>query len=386
MAEAIARLRPSPFDIPISIPAIESFIRRPLDWSALADGEPPPRDWAITGWLGMGHVTLLAGLGRIGKTLIAQMIGSALALGRPFIDEVPATRCVLGWFAEDDHDELWRRQVSIAAYLGVGVEKFAGKFIVESFTDRDCTLFDVDPAGRVTSTPMQDELREQVLDYKADVVILDNAARLFAGKESDRHQVTRFVASLNAAANGAAVLLLAHPGRAVGSEYSGSSAWENASRSRMFLSDRQPDAHLFDREDEVPTGELRYLSKRKTNYSARDLRTFHYENGVLVPQEPLGACGGLADSIRHRRDERIVTDGFKRLVEMGQQPTDGETSPNFLPKLLGQFKLNEGRTKRDLSAAMRRLQTDGVLHKGVVGQYANRSKKLGLTLSDNANV
>jgi len=71
---------------------------------------------------------------------------------------------------------------------------------------------------------------------------------------------------------------------------------------------------------------------------------------------------------------------------MGQQPTDGETSPNFLPKLLGQFKLNEGRTKRDLSAAMRRLQTDGVLHKGVVGQYANRSKKLGLTLSDNANV
>ena len=361
------------------IPATASYDRRPLDWSALADGEPPPRDWAIDHWLGMGHATLLAGLGGIGKTLIAQQIGSALALGRPFIDAVHRPRTVLMWAAEDDHDELWRRQSAIAAHMGVGLEQFAGKLIVESFADRDCTVMDLDLGGRLVQTGMLDELREQVRDYRAEVVILDNAARLYGGKESDRNQVTRFVASLNAAAGGAAVLLLAHPGRAPGSEYSGSSAWENAARARMFLSDRKPDAGVFDHDDEAPTGELRYLAKRKTNYSARDLRAFNYADGVLVPEQPTGTPGGLVGALTDQRDERIVLEAFDRLINgLGQQPTDGETSPNYLPKLILQFGLAEGRQKRDLTRAMRRLQTDGALRRVVVGTYPNRSKKYGL--------
>ena len=41
------------------------YRRRPLDWRTLADGEPPLRDWAIDHWVGMGHVTLLAGKGGV---------------------------------------------------------------------------------------------------------------------------------------------------------------------------------------------------------------------------------------------------------------------------------------------------------------------------------
>jgi len=368
--------------IPDAVP--QGYERQPLAWDELVAMEPPPRDWAIQGWLGMGHTTLLAGLGGIGKTLLGQMIGSALAIGRTFVDEVSTPRRVLFWAAEDDHDELWRRQVAIAAHFGVPLTVFVKNLIVESFADRDCTLMDLDLGGRLIRTGMHDELREQVADYKADVVILDNASRTFAGKESDRNHVTRFVASLNAAAGAAAVLLLAHPGRAPGSEYSGSSAWENAARARMFLSDRPPDAHLFEKDENEPDTSRRYLAKRKTNYSARELRTFNYENGVLIPEQS-AETGGIVGALTDRRDERILVAAFRKLSgEMGQQPTDGETSPSYLPKLVLQFNLGEGRTKRELGKAMRRLMVTGDLQRRAVGQYANRSQRFGLVLSESA--
>ena len=126
----------------LDTPKPDAFERRPLDWRVLADGEPPARDWAVDHWLGMAHVTLLAVLGGIGKTLLAQMLASALALGRAFVDGVPEPRTVLMWAAEDDHDELWRRQAEIARHFGAGLEQFAGRLFVESFVDRDCTLME----------------------------------------------------------------------------------------------------------------------------------------------------------------------------------------------------------------------------------------------------
>ena len=186
---------------------------------------------------------------------------------------------------------------------------------------------------------MYEELREQANDYRADVIMLDNAARLFAGKENDRGRVTRFVVALNAIRPTAGTRLTAHPGRAVGSEFSGSSAWENAARARMFLSDREPDAKIFDRDDEgAPTSDRRYLAKRKTN-SARDLRTFRCENGALVPEQAASESD-VVYAMSNQRDERIVLDGFKELINgRNQQPTDGDSSPNNLPKLLLQLKL-----------------------------------------------
>ena len=373
--------REHPLDDPSPLRSVLQFERKPLDWRVLADGEPPERDWAIKGWLGMAHVTLLAGIGGIGKTLMGQMIGSALTIGRTFISEIPQPRPVLMWAAEDDHDELWRRQHAIATHFGTSLQHFAGKFIVESYADRDCTVMDLDIGGRLVETPMLEELREQIRDYAAEVVILDNAARLFGGKESDRNQVTRFVAALNGVASGAAVLLLAHPGRAIGSEFSGSSAWENSARARMFLTDRQPDEPPS--ENEEPTSDVRYLAKRKTNYSIRDICTFRYEGGVLVAREPIG--GGTFAYLDERREDRIVMEAFAKLTNgLNQQPTDGSSSPNYLPTLIQRFSLSDGCSKRNLDKAMRRLMKDGKLQREEIGRYGNRNPRYGLILGPNA--
>ena len=70
------------------------------------------------------------------------------------------------------------------------------------------------------------------------LVIIDNAGQVFGGNENDRAQVTMFLNLLNGIAHRqqCAILLLAHPAKAIGSQYSGSTAWENVARSRWLLS------------------------------------------------------------------------------------------------------------------------------------------------------
>jgi hypothetical protein len=209
------------------------------------------------------------------------------------------------------------------------------------------------------------------------VVILDNAAQLFGGNENDRHHVTTFLNALNGALPGRAVLLLAHPSRQAGSEFSGSSAWENCVRTRLYLSDRLPEDRSG--EDE-PADEVRYLSRRKANYSAKDYRRLTFADGVLVP-DVIESHGGLVQNLRRQKAERLVLAGLAKLAEIGIRTTDGKTSPDYLPRKLQEYKLAEGCTKAELADAMRQAMLDGKLTKGTVGHYSNRSPKEGLMVA-----
>jgi hypothetical protein len=353
----------------------------PLDWSALHSRTPPPRDWAIDHWLGMGHVTLLAGEGGTGKTLLAQTKGSCLALGRDYIDAVPRARRVLMWAAEDDHDELWRRQVAIAAWLRVPLSDFAERLYLHSYDGEQVDLAAQLNTGQLVATPMLTELREQIGDYRAEVVMLDNIARLYAGNENDRHQVTSFIAMLTAAARptNAAVLLLGHPGKAAGAEYSGSTAWEGSVRSRLYLGrtlpDIEPDA------DGAPSDDtIRYLARRKANYSARDWRKLVYADGVLVPEhvEPAATRSNPA------RARTVVGAALRKLAAMNEHGNTSTRSDHYLPRLAAQYRLLDGVPAKEFAAAMRDMQTDGTLVIAEVGRYRNRSPKMGLAFgSDN---
>ncbi len=330
----------------------ETATRAPafLNWRELAGKIPPPRDWAIPGWLGFGHVTLLAGVGGIGKTLLAEQIASALALGRNFIGEVREPLTVLGWFCEDDGDELWRRQLQIANWMGVELDAFADRLHFMPRLGLENELVGIE-YGKLGFSTLLAELREQALDLDARIVILDNVAQLYGGSENDRHQVTVFLNALTGALPGCALLILAHPSRAQGSEFSGSSAWEAIARTRLYLGDRLPDQKA-ERAEEAPQDDVRYLSRRKANYSEKDWRRFTYRDHVLVPDE-IDTQGGIVGVIRARNAERAVLAGFRRLQEMGMHPTSAANSPRYLPKLLAAFKLAEGNTKEELGIAMR---------------------------------
>lgn len=353
--------------------------KQPLHWENLATQIPLPREWAINHWLGMGHVTLLAGAGGLGKTSVAQVLGSCVALGRDYLDTVPQERRVLMWAGEDDEDELWRRQLSIGAAIKAELPEFHDRFILHSYDGEDielCCMRD----GVFAASPMAKELAEQIGDYRAEVVILDNVARLYGCNENDRHQVTSFIAMLTQAARptGAGVLLLGHPAKGPQSEYSGSTAWEGSVRSRLYLGRQLPGTEGEPDIDETDDG-VRYLCRRKANYTTRDYRKIQYINGVMVPNDP--AAPVTVRPTEYARD--VVVRAIAHLERIGKFGTASTASPDYLPKLAGNYNLMEGVGSKQFAAAMRELEIAGQIRVEVVGQYSNRTPKKGLRLCTN---
>lgn len=343
-----------------------------LAWANLVGKQPPERAWVIPHWVPASHVTLLSGRGGVGKSLLAQHIGTVVGMGLAYMENISAHK-VLMWASEDDGDELWRRQLNLCSYFGVSLEN------LDNFSLRSCVGEDVTLAAPVfnalTQTPMLGVLKEEVSDLNAGLVILDNIARIFGGNENDRHQVTTFVAWIQAACAPAAVLLLGHPAKSVGSEFSGSSAWEGAVRARLYFSDRPPDQPVDDDEFSVDPA-VRYLSRRKANYSELDMRKFNLHDGVLIPEDAAPRTAVGRDFCRD-----VVSRAIQKLAARDIHGNGSTASPSYLPRLAKQYALLESASESGFAQAMRQMVMEGALVNAKVGAYANRTPKMGLALS-----
>jgi len=354
--------------------------RKPLDWKALHFQTPPERDWVIPHWLGCGYVTLLAGPGGVGKSLLAQQIASHIATGTPFIEPIPKARKVLVWAGEDDHDEVWRRQMNIAEVMGKDLTAY-DDLIIESFAGRSCTLVET-VFGTIQPTKLIDELAEQVADYGAEVIVLDNIARLFGGNENERHHVTTFVNLVAGACNRyrpTAIVLLGHPAKSEGSEWAGSTAWEAAVRSRWYFGRNLPDAK--DEEQGEPDPNIRHLARRKSNYSALDAVQLRYDpiRHTFAVDAPKAV---LERSMHPGRAEMLVLDAIQQLAKAGISTSDEKRNPAFLPRIMVDRKMAKRTDTPALTDALYRLQQSGRVARDVVGKHANRTPKFGLVVAE----
>jgi hypothetical protein len=356
--------------------------RKPLDWRALSILSPPARQWIIPHWIPDAHLTLLAGQGGVGKSLLAQHIGTAVAAGRQYLEPPTDAKRVLMWACEDDHDELWRRQGIISTALQCPIADLEDRLILHSYAGDDVTL--VAPIfGKLEVTPMLAELAAQVKLYGAQFVILDNIARLYGGNENDRHAVTLFCALVQGACYPAAVLILGHPAKLASSEFSGSTAWEGAVRSRLYLSDRHPDEIVKPGEEAVVDPQVRYLSRRKANYSDKTVRKMAFVDGVFsLADEPSAGRSFFPDSAFNRD---IVRRATAKLAERGLPCSASTASSNYLPKLCKQYGLLEGLTAQQLGATMRVMVMDGSLQQQRIGAYDNRTPRYGLVCTERPN-
>lgn len=368
-----AAVKARPKDAPSATPPAITRLP-PMSWEDLEAREPPEREWIIPHWIPAGHTTLLAGRGGIGKTLLAQHIATALALGHEYLEPLEP-RKVLMWAGEDDEAELWRRQREISSWIGQPLSALSEGFYLHSYAGFDITLM-APVYGELAPTPMLSELRAQVGDYRPEVVILDNVARLFGGSENDRHAVTTFCALVQGACAPAAVILLSHPAKAAGSEYSGSTAWEGAVRARLYLGDRPPDQDASD-EDVPAADDVRYLCRRKANYSALDLRRFRMVGAVMMPD---ASDPGRQSQPRGELAKDTVRRAVRVLAERGIYGTASTASPNYLPRLAKQYRLLETTTDRAFAGAMREMVLAQELVSREVGRDSGRHKKHGLVL------
>jgi putative DNA primase/helicase len=210
--------------------------------------EPEAPGYWWDGYLPAGVVTLLGAHGGTGKSMLALMLGVCIALGLPLFG-IPTKRGKVAFFSGEDGAGLMRYRLRwICRGLGVNVADLEGWLHILDATEGEPALFhEVGTSGRRQglTTPSYEALSAYVDEHGIDVLIVDNASDAFDANEIDRAKVRGFMRSLAriAQARGGAVLLLAHVDKGTsrgdrgGSEgYSGSTAWHNSARSRLYLS------------------------------------------------------------------------------------------------------------------------------------------------------
>ena len=355
---------------------------RMLAFDQLAPLKAPPRHWFREGWLGAG-ATLFPGKGGEGKSTLAQHEATCGSLGRGYFAAESAPYRSLLWNCEDEHDDVWRRQEQICEHEQIEMATLVDRLFLVSRYGCDNALM-VESHGQLAPTRLLEELRQQVNDLRIDVLWLDNVAHLLVGNHDDRTHATQFINAINGLVTGRpfGAVLLAHVSRAQGSEYSGSVAWENAARMRWYLGTKLPDLTFDSAEESGPT-DVRYLCKRKSNYSARDYAKFTMRAGLMVPEHVAGDhIAGLVSAAEEERADQLCVAGFKTLTGMGIRTTDGKTSPDYLPSQIVAKALAPGYSKADLGRAMNRLMSRGIFIRGEVGKHPNRSPKFGLLLTE----
>lgn len=375
VVEKAPRVKPEPC-------AEEKPMGRPLDLRALAGRKAPPREWLIDQWMPRNGPILLAGAGGVGKSLLMQQVATGQALQRSFIGEAPHAARVMVWGCEDDADELWRRQEAISEYFGAALDGPAERLVLVSrFGCENTLMAPLLRTGQLAKTNIFEGLREQVNDLGIDALWLDNVAHLYAGNPDDRNQVTTFINALMGLVSGRplAVAIVTHTARQQGSEFAGSAAWENACRARWYFGTKLPDQKDAG-EDEGSDPHMRFLARRKSNYSAQDHLRMTMRGGVLVPDQLPDRVGGLVAHMDERKAEEVLVAGFKSLRAMGLVPSHAKNSPDYLPREVAAKGLGCGYSGADLGRALNRLMGKGVFAVGVAGQYANRNPKQGLVL------
>ena len=364
----VAQLRRKPLDgsVPIS----------PADWIGLP---VPEREWLVDGWIPAGRVSGLMGQGGVGKSLIAQQLQTACALGRPWLG-LPVKRCrSIGVYCEDPSDELQRRQIDAVNAYGVGLREVAdGGALLWPRVGHDSRLGIIDPSGALTLTPFFAEFMSAAREHGAKLIILDNAGDLFALNQNDDVQArlaVNAVCGRLARELDATVLLLRHPSRsgmASGDGDAGSVAWTNAFRARLYL-DYEPAEEGADKDKLA-----RVLSHKKNNYGAQadDLR-LRWDRGVYMP---VGGGGGFVDAIDKRTREQEVDAAF--LTAMDEAAAAGlalsvsKMTAAYAPKTLKTFPSAKGYRIGDLTGAMDRLLARGAIVNAPYGSPSRAKSKL----------
>jgi RecA-family ATPase len=302
--------------------------------------EPKPRQWIVRERIPDRNVTLLTGQGGVGKTLLMQQLAVATVLGCDWIGGVPEFGPVLFLTAEDDEDELHFRYTRIAQHYGVDFNKLADEGLhLMSLAGRDATMAIADSRGIVKPTDLFAQLQRTAREIKPRWIGLDTAADIFVVNERDRSQVRQCISLLRGICLdvGTAVILLAHPslsGISSGSGLSGSTAWNNSVRSRLYLKNEKKKDRDDDDEERDDDAGGRILEFMKSNYSAlaAPIRLI-WADGLLMPEQTLAALTPVERAALDQQASDIFMALLARFNRQDLPVSRKEKANNFAPKV-----------------------------------------------------
>lgn len=315
----------------------------------------PEREWLAEGLIPMKTVTLFSGDGAVGKSMVALQASVAVVTGEPWLGRPVRPGRALFLTAEDDEDELHRRIDIIRHANGKQYEDLAG-LTIRSLAGEDALLA-VETQLALIKSELFSELEARAEDDGACFICVDTAADTFPANENDRAKVRQFIGLLRGLAlrQSAAVMLIAHPsltGLATGSGLSGSTAWNNSVRSRLYLE------RVRDEQGYEPDPDRRLLTSKKSNYGPTGEEiAMRWQDGVFVGEEPES---GLDRQATGMKAERVFLALLREVTAQGRR-VNALGGVHYAPKLFADLPSAEGCTKRALRAAMERLLKAGKL-------------------------
>lgn len=281
----------------------------PAEW----DGLPVPvRQWIIENWIPLLKTTIIFGDGGTGKTLLMIMLAVACAMGFDFLGQTVTQGRVFALLGENDDDDTHSTMVDVCRHYGIELADLKGKARIASRAGFDNILMHFDK-GTGKHTDLFHHLIAEASAFDADLIIIETASDLFGGNENVRNEVRQFVAlcceQLARAAN-AAVVLCAHPsvsGMRSGEGTSGSTAWGNSARSRLYLH-RDIDDAGFEYDPDH-----RILSRKKSNFARQgETIDLYWQDGVFVTDDHALKRKSTSDIDKKIKDE------IERAFEVGE--------------------------------------------------------------------
>lgn len=325
---------------------------------AIWDGvQPPEREWRWQNFIPNHQATLLTGAGATGKSLLSQQMATCIGMGLPVLGVHVSPVPSLYITCEDDAEELHRRQTSICAALGVPLSETMNRLYLLSLYgelgNELCTFADnetIIPSDRYNSIVATC----QHLGIKH--VVLDNSAHLFTGDENKRSHVTSFLNLCNRMAReiDGSVIIVGHPNKA-GDSYSGSTAWENNVRSRIFMS------RILDEQGNAKDPDARILKNEKANYSQQGNQIeFRWHRGAfaLDTDLPKQERDSIAENVLAAHENAVFLKCLDILTAQ-KRKVGASIYGNYAPKAMAAMVEAQGMKVKQFEAAMERLFSIG---------------------------
>ncbi len=338
------------------------------------DGKPiPERRWLIPGLLLRGTVTMLNGDGGVGKSLLAQQLATAMATANPFLGIAPHADPVpsLSLFCEDDFDELHFRQARINAHYRCGMADLSAMTLLSRVGEANGLMAFDRRTDEGEATPLYHQLEHMIRRSGAQLIIVDTAADTFLGNENIRNQVLQYVHALRRLAmiNDGGAILNAHPsltGLVSGSGLSGSTAWNNTVRGRLYLTRPATGS-----EDEDEQSDQRVLKLMKSNYgrAGEKLRLRWHDHAFVLEDEARVAGGGMVERLEL---DNAVLAGLRRMVVNGTLVPADPNVRNGLPTRLRGLASHRHLSFQAVAGAQERLMAAGRITRVELGSPSKR--------------
>lgn len=362
-------------------PAFNPSYKLPwIDPTTLAGAQVPEREWLVDGLIPARAVTMINGDGGLGKSLLAMQLMTCCALDKPWLGRDTAHVRAMGVFCEDDADELHNRQEAINRHYGCGFEDL-GDCRWLSRVGNENTL--VEFLTRYSDGEKREEFEETYLvahitnaakEFGAQLLVLDSLHDLFSGNENSRQQARQFIQILReiAIAIDGAVVLLAHPslsGMASGTGAAGSTAWNNAVRSRLYLT--KPTVTADQPEDK----DARALKTMKSNYgSTGDEILVRWKEGAFALDGLEEASDGIVGRLEARSLDHRVLDALGVLAAQRKPVSDKVRAGNYAPRVIMRMNGFGGIDYRKIEKAFLQMLANDLVTEADLGKDSYRNR------------